>query len=70
MIFWLVTWYVLGILSWLLLCWWEGFITVGDIALGIFMGLTGPLLPATLGAWHVFWRWYDFQKTVIWRKKD
>lgn len=70
MIFWFVSWYLLGLTIWFVFCWGEGFITIGDIAAGTLMGLTGPLVPITLGLWYLFWHWYRICQTVVWRRKD
>lgn len=67
---WMILWYLTGFIVWMLFCWDEGVITVGDIAAAFLMGFIGPLLPTTLAACCLGWKWYQFCQKEVWRRKS
>jgi len=63
-------WYALGILSWVLIRAIYGReILVADVMFGVIVGVTGPIIPLTIGSWHLSVWLETMARVVIWQEK-
>lgn len=66
----MLAWYVLGVISWFWFLWCEGTIRNGDCVTAIFMGVTGCLIPVVIGSWELFWKYVAWSDKIIWKRQN
>jgi hypothetical protein len=63
-------WYGLGALAWLIIravyC---REVLVADVMFSLIVGVTGPIIPLTIGSWHLSVWLETMGRTVIWQDK-
>lgn len=64
-------WYGLGVLAWLMIraiyC---GEVLVADVMFALIVGVTGPIIPLTIGSWHLSVWLETMARVVIWKKNE
>lgn len=65
----MLLWFLAGFVTWIVFRFWMGEMYVGDIILGVLVGIPGPMLPLILAAWYTGIFLERFAQILIWKRK-
>jgi hypothetical protein len=66
----LLVWYLSGILAWLFIrATYGGEVYVGDIMGALVIGISGPIIPLTIGSWYLAVWLETTARVIIWKRK-
>ena len=67
----LLLYYLTGVISWVAIrAIYAEQVEVADIMFSLVVGVTGPIIPLTIGSWHLSVWLETMGRTVIWKRKE